>query len=37
MKKTKSVLRFWGKDIKKNINECLETIDEAILRVKTEE
>ncbi len=31
------VLRFWGKDIKKNINECLETIDEAILRVKTEE
>ena len=28
------VLRFWGKDIKKNLEKCLRVIDEAVLDAK---
>ena len=31
------VLRFWGKDIKKNIDECINTVEDAILQVKLDE
>lgn len=32
-----TVLRFWGKDIKKNLDECLYTIEEAVQRNNLEE
>ncbi len=32
-----TVLRFWGKDIKKNIEGCIQTIDEAVFAFKMEE
>lgn len=31
------VLRFWGKDIQKNLNDCLRTIEETVFDIKTEE
>ena len=31
-----TVIRFWGEDIKKNINECLQTIEETIFNLKME-
>lgn len=31
------VLRFWGKDIKKNVAECIKTIDDAVFETKVEE
>ena len=32
-----TVIRFWGKDIKKNIDTCLKTVDEAVFAIKMEE
>lgn len=29
-----TVLRFWGNDIKKNLNECIKTIEESIFQVQ---
>lgn len=31
-----TVIRFWGNDIKKNINECIQVIEEAIFEKKIE-
>ncbi len=31
------VVRFWGKDIKKNIDECIKAVDEAVFESKIEE
>lgn len=31
------VLRFWGRDIEKNVNDCVETVKEAIYTRKIEE
>ena len=30
------VLRFWGKDIKKNLPECIRTVEEAVFEIKLE-
>ena len=30
------VLRFWGKDIKKNMNECVKAVDDAVFETKIE-
>ena len=30
------VLRFWGKDIKKNTENCIKVIEEAVFDVKME-
>lgn len=32
-----TVIRFWGEDIKKNIDECVKTIEEAIFEIKLSE
>lgn len=32
-----TVLRFWGKEIKKNTDECIKAIEETIFALKTEE
>ena len=29
-----TVLRFWGTDIKKNVDECVRVIDETIFEIK---
>lgn len=31
------VIRFWGKDIKKNVDECIKVIEEAIFDLKMQE
>ena len=31
------VLRFWGNDIKKNMNECIRVIEETIFDLKIQE
>ena len=31
------VLRFWGTDIKKNVDECIKVIEETIFEIRTEE
>lgn len=31
-----TVIRFWGKDIKRDINECIRTIEDTIFRLKIE-
>lgn len=31
------VLRFWRKDIQKNLNDCLRTVEETVFDMKTEE
>lgn len=31
------VLRFWGKEIKKNIDECIKAVDDAVFEAKIEE
>lgn len=31
------VLRFWGNDIKKNMNECIKVIEETIFDLKIQE
>lgn len=30
-----TVIRFWGNDIKKNLDECIRVIEEAIFEIKT--
>ena len=32
-----TVLRFWGTDIKKNVDECIKVIEETIFEIRTEE
>ncbi len=32
-----TVIRFWGEDIKKNLKQCVQTIDEAIFTCKVEQ
>ena len=32
-----TVLRFWGMDIKKNVNECVEVVEETIFEIKLSE
>lgn len=32
-----TVIRFWGNDIKKNVNECVKVIEEAIFDIKINE
>ena len=31
------VIRFWGKDIKKNLDECLKTVEEAIFEIEMDD
>lgn len=31
-----TVLRFWGKDIKKNLSECVKAVEEAVFEIKIE-
>lgn len=32
-----TVIRFWGKDIKKNTDKCLKVIEEVIFEIKMQE
>lgn len=32
-----TVIRFWGSDIKKNTDECVQVIEDTIFSIKTEE
>ena len=32
-----TVIRFWGKDIKKNVDECVKIVEETILDVRTKD
>ncbi len=32
-----TVLRFWGEDIKKHLDDCVKTVDEAVFRIKSSE